>query len=119
MNAENWSDRDNDAVVTVHFQMLMDDLAGRAYNKAMNNIGFSAVPWSIQGLDEFKSYKISVAMIGFRLPYIRGYQPRSIFRCNWRRPFRGSSRSLREATNLYPCCRATFHEATGNHTFHW
>lgn len=35
MNAENWSDRENDAVVAVYFQMLMDDLAGRAYNKAM------------------------------------------------------------------------------------
>ena len=37
MNAETWSDQENDAVVVVYFRMLMDDLAGRAYNKAMNN----------------------------------------------------------------------------------
>lgn len=42
MNTEHWSDRENDAVVAVYFQMLVDDLAGRAYNKAMKNSGFSS-----------------------------------------------------------------------------
>lgn len=48
MNTEHWSDRENDAVVAVYFQMLVDDLAGRAYNKAMKNRA-SVVHWSASG----------------------------------------------------------------------
>jgi hypothetical protein len=76
MNAEHWSDRENDAVVAVYFQMLMDDLAGRAYNKAMNNRGLQQSLGRSKGSIEFKNCNISAAMIGFGLPYIRGYQPR-------------------------------------------
>jgi hypothetical protein len=76
MNAEHWSDRENDAVVAVYFQMLMDDLAGRAYNKAMNNRGLQQSLGRSKGSIEFKNCNIAAAMIGFGLPYIRGYQPR-------------------------------------------
>ena len=76
MNAENWSDQENDAIVAVYFKMLKDDLAGRAYNKAMNNRALQQSLGRSKGSIEFKNCNISAALVGFGLPYINGYQPR-------------------------------------------
>lgn len=76
MNAESWSDQENDAIVAVYFQMLKDDLAGRAYNKAMNNRSLQQSLGRSKGSIEFKNCNISAALVGFGLPYINGYQPR-------------------------------------------
>ena len=37
MNAENWSDQENEVIVAEYFLMLSDELAGRNYNKAAHN----------------------------------------------------------------------------------
>lgn len=79
MNAESWSDQENDAIVAVYFQMLKDDLAGRTYNKAMNNRGLQQMLGRTKGSIEFKNCNISAALVGFGLPYIIGYQPRFNF----------------------------------------
>ncbi|MBP1884976.1 DUF3883 domain-containing protein [Sinorhizobium mexicanum] len=76
MNAESWSDQENDAIVAVYFQMLKDDLAGRAYNKAMNNRNLQQSLGRSKSSIEFKNCNISAALVGFGLPYINGYQPR-------------------------------------------
>ncbi|WP_235916506.1 MULTISPECIES: DUF3883 domain-containing protein [Alphaproteobacteria] len=56
--------------------MLKDDLAGRAYNKAMNNRALQQSLGRSKGSIEFKNCNISAALVGFGLPYINGYQPR-------------------------------------------
>ncbi|MET3600733.1 hypothetical protein [Martelella mangrovi] len=61
MNAEHWSDPENDAIVAVYFDMLQQSL-GRS-----------------KGSIEFKNCNISAALIGFGLPHIGGYQPRFNF----------------------------------------
>lgn len=51
MNAESWSDQENDAIVAVYFEMLRDDLAGRAHTQGDDQQDPSAVTWATQGLD--------------------------------------------------------------------
>jgi len=79
MNAEHWSDPENDAIVAVYFDMLKEELAGSAYNKAMNNRRLQQSLGRSKGSIEFKNCNISAALIGFGLPYIGGYQPRFNF----------------------------------------
>ena len=79
MNAENWSDQDNDVIVAVYFHMLGDELAGRDYNKTAHNRSLQQVLGRSKGSIEFKNCNISAALVGLGLSYIRGYQPRFNF----------------------------------------
>ena len=79
MSAEVWSDQENDFIVATYFAMLKDDLAGRPYNKAALNRSLQQLVSRTRGSIEFKNCNISAALIGFGLPYIKGYQPRFNF----------------------------------------
>ena len=79
MSAEVWSDQENDLIVATYFAMLKDDLAGRPYNKAALNRSLQQFVNRTRGSIEFKNCNISAALIGFGLPYIKGYQPRFNF----------------------------------------
>ena len=79
MSADDWSDQENDAVVATYFAMLDEDLAGRRYNKAAHNRNLRQTVNRTSGSIEFKNCNISAALIGFGLPYIKGYQPRFNF----------------------------------------
>ena len=37
MSGENWSELENDAIVTDYFAMLSNELAGKRYNQAVHN----------------------------------------------------------------------------------
>ncbi|MCO6383064.1 DUF3883 domain-containing protein [Oceanicola sp. 502str15] len=71
-----WTDQENDAIVADYFDMLADDLCGRAYNKAAHNRGLQAETGRSRGSIEFKHCNISAALLGFAQPIIRGYLPR-------------------------------------------
>lgn len=79
MSADDWSDQENDAVVATYFAMLDEDLAGRRYNKAAHNRTLRQTVNRSSGSIEFKNCNISAALLGFGLPYIKGYQPRFNF----------------------------------------
>jgi hypothetical protein len=79
MNAENWSDQENDVIIAVYFQILGDELAGRGYNKAAHNRSLQQALGRSKGSIEFKNCNISAALLGFGLSYVRGYQPRFNF----------------------------------------
>jgi hypothetical protein len=79
MNAENWSDQENEVIVAEYFLMLSDELAGCDYNKAAHNRSLQQSLGRSKGSIEFKNCNISAALMGFGLPYVRGYQPRFNF----------------------------------------
>ncbi|QDC08953.1 DUF3883 domain-containing protein [Oceanicola sp. D3] len=71
-----WTDEENDAIVADYFDMLADDLCGRAYNKAAHNRALQARTGRSRGSVEFKHCNISAALLGFAQPILTGYLPR-------------------------------------------
>ena len=76
MNANDWSDAENDAVVTAYFAMLSDELSGRPYIKADQNRALQQQIRRSRGSIEFKLCNVSAACLGLGLPIIKGYLPR-------------------------------------------
>jgi hypothetical protein len=79
MISDDWSDHENDAVVSAWFSMLTDELAEQAYNKAAQNRALQELLGRSRGTIEFKLCNVSAAARGFGLPIIDGYKPRFNF----------------------------------------
>lgn len=75
MNASDWSDIENEAVVVSYFTMLSDELSGRRYNKAAQNRVLQDQIGRSRGSIEFKLSNVSAACVGLGLPFINGYKP--------------------------------------------
>ncbi|MEP0316412.1 DUF3883 domain-containing protein, partial [Hyphomonas sp.] len=76
MNANDWSDTENDTVVAAYFAMLSDELSGRPFNKAAQNRALQEQIGRSRGSIEFKLCNVSAACLGLGLPTIKGYLPR-------------------------------------------
>jgi hypothetical protein len=79
MSPNDWSDKENDAVVASYFVMLCKELAGLPYNKAANNRMLQKQIGRNRSAIEFKFCNVSAAAKAFGLPVIKGYQPRFNF----------------------------------------
>lgn len=79
METSDWSDLENDAVVSAYFSMLSDELSGRRYNKAAQNRALQDQINRTRGSIEFKMCNVSAALRGLGLPIIKGYAPRFNF----------------------------------------
>lgn len=116
MSGSAWSDEENDAVVAAWFAMLLDDVAGRPFNKAAQNRALQELTGRGRGSIEFKLCNVSGAAKAFALPILRGYQPRFNFQMalaeaisrwlarhpNWDAPTRSADRrELAEAAPLF------------------
>jgi len=96
--------------------MLLDDVAGRPFNKAAQNRALQEQTGRSRGSIEFKLCNVSGAAKAFGLPILRGYQPRFNFQMalaeaisrwlarhpNWDAPTRSvDHRELAEAAPLF------------------
>jgi hypothetical protein len=80
MSDADWSDAENDLIVSDYFSMLSDELAGRRANKAERNRNLQLlIPNRGHGSIEFKHQNISAVLLGLGQPWIRGYKPASRF----------------------------------------
>lgn len=79
MNVSSWTDQENDAVVAAYFSMLIAELCGRPYNKAMYNRTLQTETQRSRGSIEFKLCNTSAVFLAFGLPIIQGYRPRFNF----------------------------------------
>lgn len=74
-----WTDDENDRTVDSYFRMLDEELAGDAYNKALNNRMLQETVNRKHKAIEFKHQNISAVLLGMGLPWIDGYKPASNF----------------------------------------
>lgn len=72
---EDWTDEQNDAIVADYFAMLVDDIAGRSYNKAEHNRRLQSVIGRPRGSIEYKHQNISAVLKAFGETWISGYKP--------------------------------------------
>jgi hypothetical protein len=76
--ADDWSRDEVEAIVADYFSMLRMELAGEAYSKTVHR---RALVPHLHGRSEesieYKHPNISAVMVGYELPYIDGYKPRS------------------------------------------
>lgn len=70
-----WTDAQNDAIVSDYFEMLADDIVGRPYNKAERNRLLQARIERPRGSIEYKHQNISAVLKGLGQPWISGYKP--------------------------------------------
>ncbi len=74
--AGDWSDAENDRIVSDYFAMLAEDLAGRPYNKAAHNRALQGrLPGRSHQSIEFKHRNVSAVMQLLNQPWITGYLP--------------------------------------------
>ena len=76
MTIEPWADAENDLIVADYFAMLIEDLAGRSYNKAEHRR--TLLPLlndRSEGSVEFKHQNISAVLKGLGEVWIPGYKP--------------------------------------------
>jgi hypothetical protein len=80
--AEAWTDLEIDLIVADYFAMLIEELAGRPFNKAEHNRALQALLKDSarnRGSIEFKHQNISAVMLGLGQPWINGYKPAANF----------------------------------------
>ncbi len=80
--AEAWTDLEIDLIVADYFAMLIEELAGRPFNKAEHNRALQALLKDSarnRGSIEFKHQNISAVMLGLGQPWIDGYKPAANF----------------------------------------
>jgi hypothetical protein len=80
--AEVWTDLEIDLIVADYFAMLIEELAGRPFNKAEHNRALQALLKDSarnRGSIEFKHQNISAVMLGLGQPWINGYKPAANF----------------------------------------
>lgn len=71
-----WSDAENDQIVGNYLDMLVEDLAGRPYNKAAHNRALQAqLPSRSRGAIEWKHQNISAILREMNESWIPGYKP--------------------------------------------
>lgn len=75
MSSEDWSDRDNDAIVADYFAMLADELARRPYNKSAHRRVLTGKLGRSDGSIEYKHQNISAVLKGFGETWVSGYKP--------------------------------------------
>ncbi|MFA5965987.1 MAG: DUF3883 domain-containing protein [Sphingomonas sp.] len=75
MSRNDWTDAQNDALVADYFAMLVDDLAGRSYNKAARNRALQSVIGRPRGSIEFKHRNVSAVLKGLGEAWVTGYLP--------------------------------------------
>lgn len=73
--AGDWTDEQNDAIVTDYFAMLAADIVGRAYSKAEHNRRLQAMIGRPRGSIEYKHQNISAVLKGLGEDWIPGYKP--------------------------------------------
>jgi hypothetical protein len=75
-----WTDAENDRIVASYFDMLVEDLAKRPYNKAAFNRALQVqLPARSHGAIERKHQNISAILRGMGEDWIPGYQPQVNF----------------------------------------
>jgi hypothetical protein len=78
--AGDWTDTENDRIVTDYFEMLSAELVGRSYNKAEHNRALQGqLPRRSHKSIEFKHRNISAVMQALNQPWILGYLPAHAF----------------------------------------
>lgn len=70
-----WTDQQNDAIVSDYFAMLADDIAGLPYSKAEHNRRLQTVIRRPRGSIEYKHQNISAVLKGLGEDWIPGYKP--------------------------------------------
>lgn len=71
-----WSDRENDLIVADYFAMLVEDIAGRSYNKAAHRRTLlPLLDGRSKGAIEYKHQNISAILKGLGETWIEGYKP--------------------------------------------
>ena len=71
-----WTDEENDLIVADYFAMLVEDMAGRPYNKAQHRRGLMPLLRSrTEGSIEFKHRNISAVLKGLGEDWVPGYKP--------------------------------------------
>lgn len=70
-----WTRDEIDLIVADHFAMLMDELAGRPYNKAEHRRALMKLIDRNEGSIEFKHQNISAVLKGMGEDWIPGYKP--------------------------------------------
>lgn len=75
MEPGDWTDAQNDAIVADYFAMLVDDEAGRPYNKAEHNRRLQQRIDRPRGAIEYKHQNISAVLKGLGETWIPGYKP--------------------------------------------
>lgn len=113
MSGEDWSDAENDLIVSDYFDMLRMELSGADYVKAEHRRRLSPrLNGRSDGSIEFKHQNISAVMLGLGEPRIKGYKPASAFQMSlvdavWRRLQahegwqRGSAKAVRDPASLW------------------
>lgn len=77
MAGENWSQEENEAIVSDYLSMLDAELSGIPYNKAKHRRNLQKLlNERSEGSIEFKHCNVSAVMIELGFPYIEGYKPR-------------------------------------------
>jgi hypothetical protein len=80
--AEAWTHLEIDLIVADYFAMLIEELAGRPFNKAEHNRKLQALLKDFarnRGSIEFKHQNTSAVMLGLGQPWINGYKPAANF----------------------------------------
>lgn len=73
--ASDWTDEQNDAIVTDYFAMLAADIVELAYSKAEHNRRLQAMIGRPRGSIEYKHQNISAVLKGLGEDWIPGYKP--------------------------------------------
>lgn len=73
--AGDWTDEQNDAIVTDYFAMLAADIVGRGYSKAEHNRRLQAIIGRPRSSIEYKHQNISAVLKGLGEDWISGYKP--------------------------------------------
>lgn len=71
-----WDDAELDAIVTDYFEMLVDELAGRAYVKSHRSAELMQKIGRTHRSVEFKHQNISAVLDELGMPWIEGYKPK-------------------------------------------
>lgn len=73
-----WTAHENETIVSDYFDMLMEELSGRSYNKAAHNrqLQLELTKRSRRSIED-KHQNISAVLIELGCPYIAGYKPYS------------------------------------------
>lgn len=81
VEGEPWTRFEVEAVVSDYFHMLVQELAGQAYNKAEHNRRLQEVLGGVRsrGSIEMKHANVTAVLIELGCPYIPGYKPRGNF----------------------------------------
>lgn len=79
MASVDWSDGENDTVVSDYFSMLINELAQRPFSKTTHRNGLMQSIARPKGSIEFKHQNISAVLLGLGYPWIDGYKPASNF----------------------------------------